>query len=356
MLRTAALACCLACVAALAVEASADRRAGVDRRAGFAFELSDTALTVQVRSGDARAQVFGKVVTAICTSTYTFRAGSRVVQSLTWPDGQDALTFTFDRDISRAAKACLLESDGGSDLAEVGFGPEPARLFVQTEHANGRAGPGVQPFLRVRDDQGRSVFLRRGRELLRLVQPGRYQLIRYERHCRRTCRDLGRPVLRCARWLSLPEGLTRTAVVVVDRARRACQIDVSPLRGDARAQIKRTIRRAVRSAVVDGEFARACRFATRAGRRRLLEGFNSSRGPDFPSCEAILRSEVQDYPDVVRRLRHGVVISELRVQGRTARARVADGLGKSAGSGKVSLRRVQGRWRLDNSNLIPYGD
>ncbi len=360
MVRLVAVACCVACIAVLAVEASADRRAGVDRRSGFSFELQGTSLTVGVRPGqsadEARAQVFGEVVDAICTSSYEFRPGSRVVQRMTWPEAQDELTFVFGRDISETAKACLLESEGGGDIAAVTFGPAAASLFVQTDIVEGQARPGVRSFLRLRDGKGRTMILERGRELSRLVEPGRYRLIRYERRCRGSCRVLGSPILRCARRLWLPAGLTRSALVLVDYRRQTCRIEVTPDRVDTEASVKRTIRAAVRSAVVEGNFARACRFGTRAGRRRLLEGYNSSNGPDFRNCEAILRSEVRDYPDVARRLRRGVVISDLRIRGRTARARVADGHGRFAGSGHVSLRRVQGRWRIDNSDLIPYGD
>lgn len=72
-----ALACCLACLAGVAVEASADRRAGVDRRTAFVFELDGASLTVSVRPGpdaeEARERVFGKPVTAVCFSSYDFR-------------------------------------------------------------------------------------------------------------------------------------------------------------------------------------------------------------------------------------------------------------------------------------------
>jgi len=144
-------------------------------------------------------------------------------------------------------------------------------------------------------------------------------------------------------------------VVDVDRRSNSCRIQVESV-PEPSASIARTIRTAVRAAV-DGDYARACRFGTRAGRRRLVKGYNSSSSPDLPDCEAVLRREVEDSMNVVRRLRRGgVVISNLRVRGRTARARVAEGKGPFAGSGRVTLRRVDGRWRIDNSNLIPYGD
>lgn len=146
---------------------------------------------------------------------------------LTWPDDPDELIFNFERDISRTAKSCLLESEGGGDIADVMFGPAPAKLFVQTKYADGRARPGVRSFFRLRDDAGRSVFLERGRELFRFVEPGRYRLIRYERRCRLSCRAFGPPTLRCTSRLWLPTRRTRAALVRVDYGRKTCRIDVT---------------------------------------------------------------------------------------------------------------------------------
>lgn len=39
-----------------------------------------------------------------------------------------------------------------------------------------------------------------------------------------------------------------------------------------------------------------------------------------------------------------------------ARVRVAEGTGPFAGHGHLALVKVDGRWLIDNSNLIPYGD
>ena len=122
------------------------------------------------------------------------------------------------------------------------------------------------------------------------------------------------------------------------------------------ADIERTIKKAVRVAVVDHNYHRACRFGTELGRRRLLRGYNSSSGPDFPSCAALIRHEVETRRDIVTPLRDGIVVDVLWVRGGQARARVADGPGPYPGQGFVRLRRVDGHWRLDNSTLIPYGD
>jgi hypothetical protein len=122
------------------------------------------------------------------------------------------------------------------------------------------------------------------------------------------------------------------------------------------AALERTVRAAVYAAVRHGNYRRACRFATPRGRQRLLEGFNSSSGPDYPDCPAIVADEVESYPENVRRLRHGLEVEVLRVSATKARVRVAEGTGPFAGSGHLSLVKVEGRWRLDNSDLIPYGD
>ena len=124
------------------------------------------------------------------------------------------------------------------------------------------------------------------------------------------------------------------------------------------AKIERTIKTAVRVAVVDHNYRRACRFGTQRGRRRLLRGYNSSAGPDYPSCAAIIRHEVEapGHRGWIAELRDGVVVDVLWVRGGRARARVADGPGYYAGQGLVRLCRVDRRWRLDNSTLIPYGD
>jgi hypothetical protein len=126
----------------------------------------------------------------------------------------------------------------------------------------------------------------------------------------------------------------------------------------AAADIERTIKKAVRVAVVDRDYRRACRFGTRTGRRRLLRGYNSTVDRPYPSCAAIVRHEVEEPGNRfwIARLRDGVDVDVLWAQRGTARARVAEGPAQYAGSGFVRLRRVDGRWRLHNSTLIPYGN
>jgi hypothetical protein len=124
------------------------------------------------------------------------------------------------------------------------------------------------------------------------------------------------------------------------------------------AAVERTIRKAVRVATADRNYKRACRFGTPRGRRRLVRGYNSSMyGPDYPNCAAILRSEVENRSQrqMIARIRDGVGVKVLWVKDGQARALVGEDEGLSAAL-PMRLRRVDGRWRLDNSKFIPYGD
>jgi hypothetical protein len=125
---------------------------------------------------------------------------------------------------------------------------------------------------------------------------------------------------------------------------------------DRQAAVERTVRAAVYAAVRHHNYRRACRYATARGRQRLLDGFNSSSGPDYPDCPTIIADEVESYPETVRKLRRNLDVDVLRAGAARARVRVAEGSGPFDGSGYLTLLRVGGRWRLDNSNLIPYGD
>jgi hypothetical protein len=124
------------------------------------------------------------------------------------------------------------------------------------------------------------------------------------------------------------------------------------------AAVERTIRKAVRVATADRNYKRACRFGTPRGRRRLVRGYNSSMsGPDYPNCAAILRSEVENRSQrhMVARIRDGVGVKVLWVKDGQARVLVGEDEGLLAAL-PIRLRRVDGRWRLDNSMFIPYGD
>jgi hypothetical protein len=131
---------------------------------------------------------------------------------------------------------------------------------------------------------------------------------------------------------------------------------VGAAQGDRERAVERTVRAAVYAAVRHHNYQRACRFATARGRERLLAGFNSSSGPDYPDCPTLIAAEVESYPLIVRRLRRDLVVDVLRASPTRARVRVAEGSGPFDGSGHLALVKAGGHWRLDNSDLIPYGD
>jgi hypothetical protein len=127
-----------------------------------------------------------------------------------------------------------------------------------------------------------------------------------------------------------------------------------------RSAVERTIRKAIHVATADRNYKRACRFGTARGRRRLVRGYNSSMyGPDYPNCAAILRSEVEErtrsHRRMIARIRDGVGVKVLWVEDGQARALVGEDEELLAAL-TIRLRRVDGRWRLDNSRYIPYGD
>jgi hypothetical protein len=144
-------------------------------------------------------------------------------------------------------------------------------------------------------------------------------------------------------------------VVGAGTAAVAAGPDRSASAGERRA-VETTVRTAVYAAVRHRNYRRACRFATPRGRQRLIDGFNSSSGPDYPNCPVIIADEVESYPETVRNLRHDLVVSNIRVDGARATVRVAEGAGPFDGHGDLSLVKVDGRWRIDNSNRIPHGD
>jgi hypothetical protein len=129
-----------------------------------------------------------------------------------------------------------------------------------------------------------------------------------------------------------------------------------PVESDGHAAVERTVRAAVYAVVRHGNYRRACRFATPRGRRRLLDGYNSLPGADYPDCPTIVADEAENYAGTVRNLRRSLEVDVLRVSGTRARVRVAEGPGPFDGSGHLALVKVEGRWRIDNSNLIPHGD
>jgi hypothetical protein len=89
---------------------------------------------------DARKQLWGKRIDAICSTRFQVRNPRRsIVRAVRfWPCGQLELSYSFRRDISDRVKWCLLE-DGGRDVAAVDFqAGVPARM------SGGGASPSSQ--------------------------------------------------------------------------------------------------------------------------------------------------------------------------------------------------------------------
>ena len=86
------------------------------------FDLNGPALTVTLLRSDPRSELWGKRIRAVCSPTFDYRQVRRVVHAVQlWPRGQTELSYTFERDISDRVKWCLLEDDGGGDVAAVDF-------------------------------------------------------------------------------------------------------------------------------------------------------------------------------------------------------------------------------------------
>jgi hypothetical protein len=147
-----------ACLVACLVPATFAGSAGavpspvrLDRAHGVRFSLTGSLLTVRLvpqpnrTPPDARRQLWGKRIDAICSPTFSPRRAHRVVRAVRlWPRGQMELTYRFERDISHRAKWCLLEDDG-LDVAGVDFA-----LFIPVHGDNAndrRIGRGLRRYL-----------------------------------------------------------------------------------------------------------------------------------------------------------------------------------------------------------------
>jgi len=90
-----------------------------------------------------RRELFGKRTRAACGTSFRRPRRSNLVTTVhRWPSGATSVSFHFDRDLSRRAKWCLIESagpDGGADLAFVSFlRGEPGRLLGKGRGPSGR--------------------------------------------------------------------------------------------------------------------------------------------------------------------------------------------------------------------------
>jgi hypothetical protein len=140
------------------------------------------------------------------------------------------------------------------------------------------------------------------------------------------------------------------AVVPVTRGDAA-----GPPRHQEELAIKRTVRLAMTAALREGNFSRACRFASEKGRLRLIVGFSWFDQTDYKTCEQVIGAQIRNpfSRTIVASLRRRIVLAHLRLRGTRARISVGYRRGRDADSTWVSLRRVSGEWRVTNSGWIP---
>jgi hypothetical protein len=214
---------------ATAGPAESKRRARTDERTGVRFVLDGQFLTLRLlpeARSDTRNELIGQPLRLVCSESYRLRRKTRLVQEFTWPANQDAVSLTLARDISSDVKWCLVESDGGVDVADVPFGKLPGFLIVGTDYDTEGKPRGERSvfYLRLRDRQGRLVAAKRSFNLERLVAPGRYRIIRFERPCLDGCDRLGAPRLRCARRFLVRPNHEVFVQFVVDYAANRCTV------------------------------------------------------------------------------------------------------------------------------------
>ena len=126
----------------------------VDESNGVRFHLNGRRLTLRLAPQrgssppDVRRDVWGKGVQAVCSATFSQRRAGRIALSaraVVWPRGARTLRLRLDRDVSSQVRWCLLEVDGGSDVASVTF-----RAFIWVggdDKADRRIGQELRRYL-----------------------------------------------------------------------------------------------------------------------------------------------------------------------------------------------------------------
>jgi hypothetical protein len=130
MRRRGALFMAIGICLLLVSSSGADVRRGFDPDSGIRFTLNGATLKATIMRAEAQERVFGKRLDAICTTSWRPGPNRRAVTaSALWPEGARSARFVFERDISEAARGCLLE-DGGADVAGVDFPASAGPSFV----------------------------------------------------------------------------------------------------------------------------------------------------------------------------------------------------------------------------------
>jgi hypothetical protein len=134
--------------------------------------------------------------------------------------------------------------------------------------------------------------------------------------------------------------------------------------GDDAQAPQNTVRAAVRAAAGQHDYRAACGYGTPRGRSRLVYWYNVSYGPKsdtpagvhFRTCAQVVRFELRQISaSERRRLRRSLTFGKSSVSGDRATVLVTDGPGPQADWRHVELRRVNGRWRIEDSDVIPRG-
>jgi hypothetical protein len=215
------LVACAALCAASAIAAGGGPPTAVDRSHDVRFTLDGRSLAVTVPPGpNTRAAYDGKRIDAICSSTLTPRAESRVTASQVWPAGANDRTFTFDRDISRKVKWCLLEHEA-KDLAYALFVrlPGTVRVSLRVDERGGVPFEGAQHYFRVRDANRKVVVRLRATRFTRQLPPGRYAIATWHRICDGNCGQLGPRAGYAKRRFRVRTGRTTRLRVLVNYSR-----------------------------------------------------------------------------------------------------------------------------------------
>jgi hypothetical protein len=113
----------LASAVLAAAPATAAIKRAKDRKAGVTFRLNAKHLTMKLSDqADPRVakKVLGKRVAAACGTNKT-TGGSVYDAVFEWPADRASVAVDLERDISRRAAYCLLETTRGADIAVVEF-------------------------------------------------------------------------------------------------------------------------------------------------------------------------------------------------------------------------------------------
>ncbi len=121
--------------------------------------------------------------------------------------------------------------------------------------------------------------------------------------------------------------------------------------------IRRTVRRAKREAT-DGSARRTCRFITPEGQVRAIQAYSARYQVPLTSCPQMVRFARKAEADYLSDARRAT-IERIKIRG--GRATVTTE-GPPSGPGdtlgglvRLKLLKVDGLWRVDDTDFVPYG-